>query len=461
MNMTILVVDDSGTMRIMFKQMLNANGFKNIILAVDGVDALTKLKDNKIDLIISDWNMPNMDGMELLKRLRQDVQYKVIPFVMATAQGDKTQQNLCRQEGANNHISKPFDAPQLLQTIKETFGLVEEVTQQRVRQLVDGKLALKMGHIQITDHLALGVLKKQIEAGKVKPKYFTLETLCMPGWNPIQDALEKGDIDGAFVLAPIAMDLFAFNVPIKMVLLAHKNGSTFVRNANYNSDFSESLRGFFKYKVVDIPHKMSIHNMLAHQFLSNIGLKPGVPGNKPIDVRFEVVPPVMMPQIMKENENVAGFMVAEPVATNAIVKGIGDLQFLSSQMWPNHPCCVVTMRDEIVQQYPDVVYELTSYLVAAGKYIDKNEMKAAEIAVGFLDPQKKIGLSVSILRRVLSDPFGIRMNDLYPVLDDFEKIQRYMHDEMGIGQLIDVEKFIDLRFANEACKEDKKIQFSS
>ena len=313
-------------------------------------------------------------------------------------------------------------------------------------------MQLRLGHIQITDHLALGVLKHRIAEGEVTPKYFDLDTHCMPGWNPIQESLEKGSIDGAFVLAPIAMDLFGFDVPIKLILLAHKNGSIFVRSNHDVMDNYETLADFFKYKVVDIPHKMSVHNMLAHKFLTDLGLKPGVPGKKAINVRFEVVPPIKMPAIMKENEEVGGFIVAEPIGSNAISKGIAEMQFLSASLWENHPCCVVAMRDEFIAQYPDAVHELTSLLVEAGRFVEENKELAAEIAVAFLDPKKELGLTTEVLSRVLNEPHGIKTHDLYPVLEDLDKIQRYMHDEMGIGVLVDLEKFVDLRFADIACK---------
>ncbi len=298
--MAILVVDDSGTMRMMFKKMLQEVGFENVIFAVNGVDGTEKLQEHKIDLIISDWNMPEMDGLDFLKWVRQDEKCQDIPFIMATAQGDKKQQARAKKEGANGHVPKPFDAQQLKEKIEEAFGLKEDTPKKtRKPKVVDGKVRMKMGHIQITDHLALGVLKHQIQTGEVTPKHFELETLCMPGWNPIQESLEKGDIDGAFVLAPIAMDLFGFDVPIKLVLLAHKNGSIFVRSKKEGIDGCGSLADFYKYKVIDIPHKMSVHNMLAHKFLTGLGLKPGVPGKQAINVRFEVVPPIQMPTIMK------------------------------------------------------------------------------------------------------------------------------------------------------------------
>jgi len=452
-NISILVADDSGTMRIMFKQMLGKVGFTNVEFAVDGLDATKKLNEQKADIIISDWNMPNMDGMELLKWVRSNEKYKKIPFIMATAQGDKSQQLEVVKAGGNGHVPKPFTEDELQVAIEVCFGIKKEVIEEsRKRTVIDGKVQMKVAHIQITDHLALGILKYNIEKGVVKPKYFDLETQCLPGWNPVVQLLEKGDVDAAFVLAPIAMDLFAFDVKIKLVLFAHKNGSTFVRSKNYNYDDYHSLKEFYKYKVVDIPHKMSIHNMLAHKFLTELGLKPGVPGKNAIDVRFEVVPPIKMPGIMKENKDVGGFMVAEPIASNAIAKGIGELQFISTSIWDNHPCCVVAVRNEFIEKYPDAMHEFASLLVQAGKFVEQNTIKASVIAVSFLDPEKKLGLSSNVLRKVLEEPNGIKMGDLYPVLEDLDNIQRYMHDSMNIGKLIDLEKFVDLRFAKQACK---------
>lgn len=453
-NISILIVDDSGTMRSIMTKSLMDIGFKNITKAKDGLDGIEKLKENKVDIVISDWNMPDMDGMELLQWIRAEEQYKNIPFLMATAQADKTQQEAVKTAGGQGLIAKPFDQEELKNYIETIFGVKEEkVTERREPEVINGKVQIKVAHIQITDHLALGVLKHQIDTGAVTPKYFDLETERMKGWNPVSKALETGDVDGAFVLAPIAMDLFAFNVPIKLVLLAHKNGSIFVRSKRYDPAlFEDSVKDYYKYKVIDIPHKMSIHNMLAHKYLKSLGLKPGVPGKKMINVRFEVVPPIQMPGIMKENDDVAGFIVAEPIGSNAISKGIAEKEFLSSDLWPDHPCCVCTLQDSFIEKHENAAYEFTELLAQAGKFIEENKEAAAEIAVKFLDPEGALGLATPVLQRVLEMENGISMKDMYPVLEDLDKMQRYMHDEMDIGVLIDVEKFVDLRFADRACK---------
>lgn len=449
-NIKILVADDSGTMRVMFKQMLNKAGFENVVVAVDGKDGLKKVEEEKPDLILSDWNMPVMDGLEFLIELRKIDKYKDLPFIMATAQSDKSSQNKIMEAGANGHVPKPFDENQIRKAIDKIYsseGDEDGAPRKKQRQVIGGRVELNIAHIQITDHLALGVLKHRIEKGEIEPKHFDLTTSLKPGWNPIQEGLENGEIDCAFVLAPIAMDLFAYDTPIQLLLFAHKNGSTFVRNRHYDVRF-DSLQSYYKYKVVDIPHKMSVHHMLAHQFLKELGLKPGVPGKTAINVRFEVVPPIKMPGIMQENEDVAGFMVAEPIATKAIYSEVGSLEFLSAARWDNHPCCVVAMQQEYIDKYPEAVQEFVSLLKDTGEYIEDDKTKAADIAVKFLDPEGKLGLDSQVLQNVFAQPQAIRWDGLDPVIEDLDKVQKYMHDVMGIGKIIDLEKFVNRTFAD-------------
>ncbi|MCP4346245.1 MAG: ABC transporter substrate-binding protein [Desulfobacterales bacterium] len=454
-NVKILLVEDAAVMRKIEIKTLNALKFENIIEAGDGSKAVEILEQNEgIDLIISDWNMPNMGGYELLVWVRANEKYKDIPFLMATGQGDMKQEKKAIVAGVSSFVAKPFNADELKSKIEEAFGYreKEEVISKNVikpTKTASGKVKLKIAHIQITDHLALGVLKSLIDKREMIPRYFELETHCMRGWNPVRESLGKGTVDAACVLAPIAMDLFGFGTPIKLVMLAHKTGSIFVRNRQ--GEYQRPYQNFFKNKSFIIPHNMSIHHMLCHLFFTNIGLKPGVAGERGVDVHFEVVDPILMPQFLSNNADAAGFMVAEPLGTKAIASGIAELQFLSNELWEHHPCCVVAMREEIIGQYPDAIHEFAEMLVQAGKFIQKRPELAAEIAVAFLDPNKKLGLKVPLLKNVLTEAQGIKTGDLYPSIDDLDKIQRYMVNQMGLGTLIDLEKFIDTQFADVAC----------
>jgi ABC-type nitrate/sulfonate/bicarbonate transport system substrate-binding protein len=451
LSIKILIVEDSAFMMKLFKKNLLEIGFSKLSEAGNGQEAISFLQENSVDLIISDWNMPEKDGMDLLNWVRADEKCKSIPFVMATAQTEMDKKKEAMIAGANSHIGKPFTVPQLQTALETALGITgESEAGSESVTMVDGKTRLRIAHIQITDHLVLGVLKHMIDTGSIKPEKYLLETERQPSWNPIQRDLFSGDIDAALVLAPIAMDLFAHNAKIKMTSLAHKNGSIFVRSKSRGAD-SDDIVEIFRDSIVNIPHKLSIHNMLAHQFLREIGLKPGVPGTgEEINVQFEVIAPIQMPRSMMFNRNVSGFIVAEPIGSNATAKGIADVQFLSSDRWKNHPCCIVAFQESVISQSPDAVAEFTSHLVQAGAFIAENKSASAEIAVSFLDPDGKLGLTPEVLEKVLSDPKGITTNDLMPVKEDFDKMQHYFVEEMKIGRLIDLDAFIETRFVTEA-----------
>ncbi len=454
----ILLVEDASVMRKIELKALKSLGFENILEAGDGDQAILKLEsDDGIDLVISDWNMPNKGGYELLVWMRAQEKFAKLPFIMATGEGDMKQEKKAVDAGVNGFIAKPFNADELKKKIDQAFGQgekEEEIPQKEKisRKTVSGKVPLKIAHIQITDHLILGALKHLIKNGDLTPKHFELETVCMPGWNPVQEALGKGTVDAACILGPMAMDLFNFGIPIKMILLAHKGGSICVRSTQ--AEYREPFQDFFKKKTFLIPHKMSVHHMLAHMFFSRIGIRPGMAGGEGIDLNFEVVAPIKMPEFLRDNPDVCGFMVAEPLGTKSIASGIAALQFLTSRLWENHPCCVVAIRDDFTAPYTDAVYEFTEMLVQAGKFIENRPETAAEIAVSFLDPQKILGLKVPVLKNVLTEPQGIKTGDLFPSLQEIDRMQRYMVEQMGIGALIDLEKFVDARFAEAACKGD-------
>ncbi|MFA7418787.1 MAG: chemotaxis protein CheW [Melioribacteraceae bacterium] len=460
----ILLVEDANAMRMMEIKTLNSLDFKNVLEANSGLSAIKILeKDPDVALIISDWNMPEMDGFELLKWVRTNEATKTVPFLMATGRGEKKEVEKALEAGVSAFISKPFNNVELLDKIKESFGIkqqeVEAVSYDRESKITSsGKVKIKAIHIQITDHLTLGVLKGLIKNNEITPKHFELETECLASWNAVAKALENKSADAAFILAPLAMDLYNYGVPLKLILFAHKNGSICVKNKT--ADDEEGAE-FYRNKSFYIPHTMSVHNMLGHAFFNNIGLKPGVTGQKNVDVNFEVVAPVKMQEFMTGNQEASGFLVAEPLGTKAIASGTAELQFLSSELWENHPCCVLAVQQEFIENYPDAVQEFVKYLVQAGKLIDEKPNFAAEIGVEFLDPKKELGLKVPILKNVLTEPKGIKTNNLYPVKGDLNFIQHYMHDHMGIGSIIDLDSFVDMRFADAACTDKEKAQAKS
>jgi len=301
------------------------------------------------------------------------------------------------------------------------------------------KLKLKIGHLNITDHLILGITKNLIDKGEEDLKYVDLETVSIGGWPQLIQQLET-ELDGAFILAPSAMDLYRSGLPIKLVLLGHKTGSIFIKRKGSGIETVKDFKG----QTIIIPYQLSIHHMLVHRLLTENGLTPGK------DVMFETLAPADMPLALEygEEDNLGGFIVAEPFGSVSIKAGHGDVFSLSKDLWPKHPCCVFVLKDDVIEKNKDAVHELVNSLVKSGDMAENNVDKASEIGAQFLNQDKEL------IKSILTEPEDrIITNELKPVLEDFEEIQNYMTEKMGVLKgKIDLEKFIDLSFAEDVVK---------
>ncbi|MEC6813958.1 chemotaxis response regulator CheY [Photobacterium toruni] len=124
--MKILIVDDFSTMRRIVKNLLRDLGFNNTVEADDGLTALPLLKRGDFDFVVTDWNMPGMQGIDLLRQIRADDQLKHLPVLMITAEAKRDQIIEAAQAGVNGYIVKPFNAV----TLKEKLAKIFERLQQ-------------------------------------------------------------------------------------------------------------------------------------------------------------------------------------------------------------------------------------------------------------------------------------------------------------------------------------------
>ncbi len=124
--MRILVVDDFPTMRAITKKILKDLGFKEILEAENGEEALKILKSERIDLVISDWNMPKMDGLTLLKNIRSDPELKDTLVMMVTAEAEKQKVLEAVKLGVNGYVVKPFTPETLEEKIKKVIAQKEK-----------------------------------------------------------------------------------------------------------------------------------------------------------------------------------------------------------------------------------------------------------------------------------------------------------------------------------------------
>lgn len=117
---TIMTADDSASMRQMISFTLKQAGY-DVVEAEDGKDALTKAKDTHIDMLVTDLNMPNMNGLELINEIRAIPKFKFIPIIMLTTESDAEKKKQGKQAGATGWLVKPFQPPQLISVIKKVL----------------------------------------------------------------------------------------------------------------------------------------------------------------------------------------------------------------------------------------------------------------------------------------------------------------------------------------------------
>jgi len=121
-SLKILVVDDFPTMRRIVRNLLKELGFENVEEAEDGAMALDKLRADNFQFVVSDWNMPNMDGLTMLQHIRRDAALKSTPVLMVTAEAKKENIIAAAQSGANGYVVKPFTAATLEEKLTKIFA---------------------------------------------------------------------------------------------------------------------------------------------------------------------------------------------------------------------------------------------------------------------------------------------------------------------------------------------------
>ena len=121
--MRFLVVDDSSTMRRIIRNSLKAVGYDDTVEAENGEGALARLESENVDFVITDWNMPVMNGIELVSKMRGKPALKATPVLMVTTMAEKEQILEAMQAGVTNYVVKPFDAPTLKKKIEQILGV--------------------------------------------------------------------------------------------------------------------------------------------------------------------------------------------------------------------------------------------------------------------------------------------------------------------------------------------------
>jgi NitT/TauT family transport system substrate-binding protein len=301
-------------------------------------------------------------------------------------------------------------------------GLAVPVTAQ-------AKSTLKIGYLPITDHLTV------IAKGQTESADLDFQPVKFGSWPELAEALKAGAVDGAFALAPMGITLRQKGAPLKAVLLGHRNGSVVTVKADGPVHTPADLKG----KTIAIPSRFSTHNILLRRLLGKAGIDAAQ------DVKIiELAPPEMVNALA--TGRIDAFIVAEPFGAQAELQKIGRVLVLSKDIWPDHICCVLNLRQEAIDRDPAAARALVAALTRAGHGVAKNPAAAARASKPFL------GQKPEVIEHVLTTPKGrVTYDRLQPELKDFEAIQDALIEYKIQKDRIDLTTYVDDRLAKEAA----------
>ncbi|MCP4673392.1 MAG: ABC transporter substrate-binding protein [Desulfobacula sp.] len=312
------------------------------------------------------------------------------------------------------------------------------------------KSCICIGHLRILDHLILGITNLKLKNNELSASHSNLEIKSMNSWDQVIDGLREQSINGAFIPAPIAMDLFASGLDIRLLMFAHRSGSVIVKNKNLNMEEIADFKG----KTILVPSRLSIQNMLLHKLLSSANLKFSSHNDTSADVTQEIVNPFLMNEMLKNDRDhdIAGFAVAEPFGTKAVLDKIADKICTSHSLWKNHPCCVFVLNTSFMNENPEAVQEIVSLFTHTGHSIEKSDRSENfNLAQEFLG-HKKEEIEYILLRTDISFSPSL----LVPDLEALNIIQNYMVDVMGVlKNKIDVNLLVDSSYILDIISENK------
>jgi len=288
------------------------------------------------------------------------------------------------------------------------------------------RVRIRLGHLPITDHLTI------IASSRTKFEKLALEPVKFASWPELAEALKAGSLEAAFALTPISLTLRQKGVPIKIILLGHRNGSVLLA-ANDIGKLSD-LRG----KTIAIPSRFSTHNLLLRRLLAREGL------DAERDVKLTELPPPEMVQALARG-GIAAFIVAEPFGAQAELRKLGKVLALSKDIWPNHVCCALNAREDLIASHAEAVQELVSALTEAGHFATAQPKEAARLSRPFLGQDPAV-----VLHAMTQPPGRVTYDDLVPTLGDLSATQDDMVKYKLASAEVDLARFLDDRFARSA-----------
>ena len=254
------------------------------------------------------------------------------------------------------------------------------------------------------------------------------------GWPELKEAFMSGRLQAGYLLAPMVMDLADKGVPAKVVAIGHRSGAVIMVSDKSTAKTIADLKG----KRVAIPSRLAVDHLFVLKMMEKYGLKPG-------ELTLIEMAPPDMPAALHAG-SIDGYATGEPFGAKAQMGGYARTLHMTRDEWPDYICCVVAVRQELIDRNPALVQKLVNYVLSAGDWLDAaqaNRHTAAKIAS---DP-KAFGQDPKLLKFVMDNPPDrVTYGDLRLVRQEFENVMNLAVAAKVLSHPIAYETYVDETF---------------
>jgi NitT/TauT family transport system substrate-binding protein len=259
------------------------------------------------------------------------------------------------------------------------------------------------------------------------------------GWPEVKESLISGQIDAAYMLAPLVMDLVTKEVPVKIVSIGHRSGAVIMVRTDSPYRKFQDLIG----KRIAIPSRFAVDFLFLRKMLAKEGMSD-------TDIKIAEMPPPDMPAALYTSA-VDAYCTGEPYGAAAQRAGYAVPLRMTRDEWPNYICCVLTVRQELIDQNPGLVQDLVNYVQGAGRWLDAERAHrslAAEIAAG----GKYFNQDRAVIQYVMDNPADrVTYADLRMIKEEFDDLMQLSLQAGTLKSPIAFERYIDDRFVKAAA----------
>lgn len=300
---------------------------------------------------------------------------------------------------------------------------------------------LQVGGLPVTCNLTLPVActaKVANNQAGIGDGRFAFQYSKYSGWPEIKESLMAGRIQAAYMLAPLVMDLSDKKVPLKIVSLGHRSGAVImVRNDSAYEHFAQ-LKG----KRIAIPSRFAVDFLFLRKMLAQENMTPK-------DIEIVEMPPPDMPAALYANA-VDAYCTGEPFGAAAQRAGYARPLRMTRDEWRNYICCVLTVREELIQQKPEMVQDLVNLVMGAGHWLDQQQANRDK-AVAIASKREFFNQDPNILKFVMENPTDrVTYGDLRMIRSEFEELMQLSMEAGTLKKAVAYETYMNEQFALNA-----------